>query len=90
MTTQPILRIAGLEKRFGSFTALHGIDLTVPEGEFLTIVGPSGSGKTTLIRLLVGMDEPSDGTIWLREKRIDQVPANKRISVVLPLPEGPT
>ncbi|MEL6217615.1 MAG: ABC transporter ATP-binding protein [Pseudomonadota bacterium] len=78
MTDMPILRIAGLEKRFGDFTALHGIDLTVPEGEFLTIVGPSGSGKTTLIRLLVGMDEPSDGTIWLREKRIDQVPANKR------------
>ncbi|MEM8625462.1 MAG: ABC transporter ATP-binding protein [Pseudomonadota bacterium] len=78
MTDIPILRIAGLEKRFGSFTALHGIDLTVPEGEFLTIVGPSGSGKTTLIRLLVGIEEPTDGTIWLREKRIDQVPANKR------------
>ncbi|MEM9784788.1 MAG: ABC transporter ATP-binding protein [Pseudomonadota bacterium] len=78
MTDIPILRIAGLEKRFGSFTALHGIDLAVPEGEFLTIVGPSGSGKTTLIRLLVGMEEPSDGTIWLREKRIDRVPANQR------------
>ncbi|MEO1469965.1 MAG: ABC transporter ATP-binding protein [Pseudomonadota bacterium] len=78
MTDIPILRIAGLEKRFGDFTALHGIDLAVPEGEFLTIVGPSGSGKTTLIRLLVGMEAPTDGTIWLREKRIDTVPANRR------------
>jgi len=78
MKSQPILRIAGLVKSFGSFTALHGIDLAVAEGEFLTIVGPSGSGKSTLIRLLVGMEEPTDGTIWLRTERIDRVPANKR------------
>ena len=74
----PIMRLAGVYKRFGDFTALHSVDLDVHEGEFLTIVGPSGSGKTTLIRLMVGMDEPTDGTIWLRSTRIDQVPANKR------------
>lgn len=74
----PILRIAGLLKRFDDFTALHSVDLQIQEGEFLAIVGPSGCGKTTLIRLLVGMDEPTDGTIWLRTKRIDNVPANKR------------
>ncbi|MEM6322203.1 MAG: ABC transporter ATP-binding protein [Pseudomonadota bacterium] len=78
MSDTPILRIAGLEKTFDSFTALHGINLTVEDGEFLTIVGPSGSGKTTLIRLLVGMDAPSDGAIWLRDQRIDAIPANKR------------
>ncbi|GAB5376373.1 MAG: ABC transporter ATP-binding protein [Acuticoccus sp.] len=75
---QPILTLAGLVKEFGNFTAVDGIDLKVREGEFLTIVGPSGSGKSTLIRLLVGMEEPTDGTIWLRGKRIDTVPANKR------------
>jgi|GEM_PF-92691 len=74
----PILRIAGLLKKFDDFTALHSIDLQIREGEFLAIVGPSGCGKTTLIRLLVGMDEATDGTIWLRTKRIDNVPANKR------------
>lgn len=74
----PILRIAALTKTFDDFTALHAIDLNVRDGEFLAIVGPSGCGKTTLIRLLVGMDEPSDGAIWLRDKRIDQTPANKR------------
>ncbi len=78
MTEKTILEIAGLYKRFGAFTALHSIDLEVYEGEFLTIVGPSGSGKTTLIRLFVGMDEPTDGTIWLRGRRIDTVPANQR------------
>lgn len=77
-TVPPILTLAGLTKRFGGFTAVDAIDLKVHEGEFLTIVGPSGSGKSTLIRLLVGMEEPTDGTIWLRGKRIDEVPANKR------------
>lgn len=78
MSEKTILQIAGLYKRFGDFTALHSIDLKVRDGEFLAIVGPSGSGKTTLIRLFVGMDEPTDGTIWLRGKRIDNVPANQR------------
>ncbi|MBR9836382.1 MAG: ABC transporter ATP-binding protein [Rhodobacteraceae bacterium] len=78
MSDQPILRINALTKRFNEFTALHGIDLNVRDGEFLAIVGPSGSGKTTLIRLLVGMDEPTEGAIWLRDTRIDAVPANKR------------
>jgi len=78
MTITPILRLKNLVKRFGSFTALHETDLDIIEGEFLTIVGPSGSGKTTLIRLLVGMDSPTEGEIWLRDKRIDQMPANTR------------
>lgn len=73
-----ILTIAGLEKTFDDFTALHGIDLHVQDGEFLTIVGPSGSGKTTLIRLLVGMETPTSGSIWLRDQRIDELPPNKR------------
>jgi len=78
MSTEPVLRLENITKKFGNFTALHGIDLDIPEGEFLTIVGPSGSGKTTLIRILVGMDEPTDGAIWLRGQRIERMPANKR------------
>ncbi|MEM9139754.1 MAG: ABC transporter ATP-binding protein [Pseudomonadota bacterium] len=75
---ETILTIAGLRKEFGDFTALDGIDLKVAEGEFLTVVGPSGSGKTTLIRILAGMEEPSDGAVLLRNERIEKVPANKR------------
>jgi spermidine/putrescine transport system ATP-binding protein len=78
MTAEPILRIAGLRKEFGDFTALDSVDLAVRDGEFFTIVGPSGSGKTTLIRLLVGMDVPTRGDILLRGKRINDTPANKR------------
>jgi len=78
MTTQPILRLRNIVKTFGSFTAIDGIDLDIKEGEFLTIVGPSGSGKSTLIRLLVGMDEATEGEIYLRDERIDKIPANLR------------
>jgi spermidine/putrescine transport system ATP-binding protein len=73
-----ILRLEGVTKTFGTFTALHAIDLDILDGEFFTIVGPSGSGKSTLIRLLVGMDDVTSGAIRLRGKRIDMVPANKR------------
>ncbi len=72
------MRLENVVKRFGDFTALHDINLDIYEGEFLTIVGPSGSGKTTLIRLLVGMDEPTEGNIYLRDEVINTVPANKR------------
>lgn len=78
MPPKPILRLRNVRKTFGQFTAVHGIDLDIEEGEFFTIVGPSGSGKSTIIRLLVGMDELTEGEIWLRDKRIDQTPANLR------------
>jgi len=78
MDTPAFLRLRSVVKTFGDFTALHGIDLDIEEGEFFTIVGPSGSGKSTLIRLLVGMDEVTTGEIHLRDTRIDQTPANLR------------
>ena len=78
MVLQPFVRIENVTKRFGRFTALDRISLDIAEGEFLTIVGPSGSGKSTLIRLLVGIDDVTEGTISLNGARIDTVPANKR------------
>ena len=77
-SSKPILRLENIVKRFGAVTVLRDISLNIVDGEFLTIVGPSGSGKTTLIRMLVGMDEPTSGAIWLRDRRIERVPANKR------------
>lgn len=78
MAGRAFLEIENVTKRFGRFTALDRINLDIGEGEFFTIVGPSGSGKSTLIRLLVGIDDVSEGIIRLNGVRIDQMPANKR------------
>ena len=60
---EPKLAIAGLTKRYGSFTALAPTDLEVAEGEFLTLLGPSGSGKTTLLSLIAGLSVPDGGQL---------------------------
>ena len=57
-TAQYIIDIQNVSKRFGEKTALHGINLFVRKGEFMTILGPSGCGKTTLLRLLAVLKLP--------------------------------
>jgi len=52
---------------------LHGIDLDIPQGEFLALMGPSGSGKTTLLNLIGGLDTPTGGQIVIGGERIDQL-----------------
>lgn len=74
----PILRLDGVTKRFGSAAAVDGVDLDVRDGEFLTIVGPSGCGKTTLLRMLAGLEQPSEGGIVLRGRVINDLPPNRR------------
>ncbi|MCC6305657.1 MAG: ABC transporter ATP-binding protein [Rhodobacteraceae bacterium] len=57
------IRISGLSQRFGDFTAIHDLTLSVPPGAFLVLVGPSGCGKSTLLRMLAGLDAPTGGKI---------------------------
>lgn len=59
------LRLTGVSKRFGSFVAVDGLDLTIPEGSFFALLGPSGCGKTTTLRMVAGLEEPTEGTIHL-------------------------
>jgi putative ABC transport system ATP-binding protein len=67
-------RVLGLTKvyRAGEVEvhALRGIDLTLPQGEFVVLLGPSGSGKSTLLNILGGLDVPSGGEIWYRDHRL--------------------
>lgn len=58
----PALRVAGIEKRFGSRRVLKSIDFELPQGASLVIFGPNGAGKTTLLRILSTLDRPSKGT----------------------------
>lgn len=64
-----LIQLTGLKKTYvgpsGAFTALKGIDLTVDYGEFVAIVGKSGCGKSTLINMVTGIDQPTEGEIWV-------------------------
>jgi putative ABC transport system ATP-binding protein len=56
--------------------AVRGIDLTIAAGEFTAIVGPSGSGKTTFLNLISGLDEPTEGKVWLKGRLISGLSGN--------------
>ena len=77
------VRISGVTKRFGDFTALHALDLEIREGEFLTLLGPSGCGKTTTLRLVAGFIQPTSGTIYLGDDDVTAVaPQHREIGMV--------
>ena len=65
-------------KRFGEVTVLKDFDLAIADQEFLVLVGPSGSGKTTALRLLAGLEEISEGNIFIGERIVNDVPPKDR------------
>lgn len=65
-----MIRLVDVRKSFGEKEVLHGIDLTVNDGETLAIIGGSGSGKSTLLRLMIGLISPTSGEIWIGDKNI--------------------
>jgi putrescine transport system ATP-binding protein len=78
MSPAPLLRIAGLVKRFGRFAAVDRVSLDIAAAEFFALLGPSGCGKTTLLRMLAGLETPDEGTIALDGADIAQVPPHER------------
>ena len=78
ITSQHIIDINGVSKRFGEKTALDDINLYVRKGEFMTILGPSGCGKTTLLRLLAGFETATEGIIKISGQDITDTPAYRR------------
>jgi spermidine/putrescine transport system ATP-binding protein len=59
------LRLEHVTKRFGSFAAVDDLSLTIPSGSFFALLGPSGCGKTTTLRMVAGLEEPTEGTIHI-------------------------
>jgi putative spermidine/putrescine transport system ATP-binding protein len=74
----PALRLEAIRKSYGHVAAVAGVDLTVAEGEFFTLLGPSGSGKTTLLRLIAGFERPDSGRIELGGRDVTSVPPHLR------------
>ena len=72
------IQLEQLTKSFGEVTAVDSIDLTMPGGEFFTMVGPSGCGKTTTLRMIAGFERPTSGRIALDGDDMAQVPPHRR------------
>ncbi|MEU5365258.1 ABC transporter ATP-binding protein [Streptomyces sp. NPDC005925] len=72
------VRLRGIGKTYGSFTAVHPLDLTVPQGSFFALLGASGCGKTTTLRMIAGLEEPTSGTVHLGDQDVTRLPPYKR------------
>ncbi|WP_457301578.1 ABC transporter ATP-binding protein [Phyllobacterium sp. P5_D12] len=72
------LVLNNVTKQFGAFTAVDNVHLSVPHGTFVCLLGPSGCGKTTLLRMIAGLEDPTNGTIVLDGADITDVPTHKR------------
>ena len=72
------LNIKGVHKSFGSVEVIHNTSLQVSDGELVVFVGPSGCGKSTMLRMIAGLEDVSQGEIWIGGKRVDDLPPAKR------------
>jgi putative spermidine/putrescine transport system ATP-binding protein len=72
------VRLEGLVKRFDEVTAVAGIDLELPPGKLISFLGPSGCGKTTLLRMIAGLERPTEGRIFLDGDDITDRPPHTR------------
>ncbi|MCZ6720504.1 MAG: ABC transporter ATP-binding protein, partial [Proteobacteria bacterium] len=72
------VRFEKLTKKFGEVVAVDAIDLEIASGEFVVLVGPSGCGKTTSLRMVAGLEEVTDGKIYIGERNVERVDAKDR------------
>jgi len=76
--SQPVVQLRGVFKCFDKIVAVEKIDLDIQEGHLVTLLGPSGCGKTTILRMIAGLETPTGGDIFIKGKRINDVPIHKR------------
>lgn len=79
------LRLDRLTKRYGEVTAVDGIDLDVADREFVVLVGPSGCGKSTTLRMVAGLEDITQGEIWIDDTLVNELePKDRDIAVADP------
>ncbi len=78
MKKNELIRLSGVAKSFDDDVILKSLNLSVNDGEFVTLLGPSGCGKTTTLRIIGGFEKPDAGDVFFASQRINDVPPNKR------------
>ncbi|MBX8634018.1 MAG: ABC transporter ATP-binding protein [Thermoplasmata archaeon] len=77
------LQLKGVSKAYGRTVVLDNLDIAISENEFFAVLGPSGSGKSTLLRIIIGVESPDSGRIFIDGRDVTDLPPNKRnVSVV--------
>ena len=72
------IELHNVSKKFGEVTAVNSVNFSVKEGELMALLGPSGGGKTTVLRMIAGLEVPTDGDIFIRGKRVNDISVQKR------------
>ncbi len=72
------IELKNVSKQFGEVAAVHGVSFSVKEGELMALLGPSGGGKTTVLRMIAGLEVPTDGDILIRGQRVNDISVQKR------------
>jgi putative spermidine/putrescine transport system ATP-binding protein/spermidine/putrescine transport system ATP-binding protein len=72
------VQLKGVLKRFGKVVAVQKMDLDIEESSLVTLLGPSGCGKTTILRMIAGLESPTEGDIYIKGKRVNDIPIHKR------------
>ncbi|MBS7240619.1 MAG: putative 2-aminoethylphosphonate ABC transporter ATP-binding protein [Acetatifactor sp.] len=75
---EAFLEVKHIRKTYGKFTALEEINLTIHKGDFVCMLGPSGCGKTTLLRIIAGLEAPTEGQVFIQGKDVTKLPPGKR------------
>ncbi len=77
------IKLQNISRHWGNFTAVRNLNLTIADGEFLVLLGPSGCGKTTTMRMIAGLEDISEGEIWIGDRIVNKLePKDRDIAMV--------
>ncbi len=72
------VRLIGITKRFGGTTAVDGVSIDIADRDFMILLGPSGCGKSTLLRMIAGLEDPTEGEVWIGDRKVNDIEPKER------------